>query len=121
MFTRCEHVLEHVNACGGRCAGGTATFTLLRSCWNVWALLLGASVHSTNPRGFASKFLTSVFALFSVVFLASYTANLAAFMIVQDNYFNFSGFDDPRVRCAHCSFSPSPHFCFATLTYNTST
>lgn len=79
-------------------AGGTATFTLLRSCWNVWALLLGASVHSTNPRGFASKFLTSVFALFSVVFLASYTANLAAFMIVQDHYFNFSGFEDPRVR-----------------------
>ena len=61
------------------------------------ALLLGAALHSNNPRGLASKFLISVFALFSIIFIASYTANLAAFMITKEGHFNLSGINDKRV------------------------
>ena len=45
-----------------------------------------------------------VWALFAVVFLAMYTANLAAFMIPGKEYYDFSGIDDPRVRNKHSAF-----------------
>ena len=44
-----------------------------------------------------SRFMTNVWAMFAVVFLAIYTANLAAFMITREEFHEFSGLDDSRV------------------------
>ena len=43
------------------------------------------------------RFMNSIWALFAVVFLSLYTANLAAFMIPRKEYFDLSGLDDPKV------------------------
>lgn len=44
------------------------------------------------------RFMTNVWAMFAVVFLAIYTANLAAVMITREEFHEFSGLDDSRVR-----------------------
>ncbi|KAL3306932.1 Glutamate receptor ionotropic, NMDA 2B, partial [Cichlidogyrus casuarinus] len=75
-------------------------------------MLFGAAVNANNPRGAASRFLANIWALFALVFLASYTANLAAFMIAQDSYHDLSGMNDPLLDNP---YSQNPPFRYATV------
>lgn len=80
-------------------AGGS-TFTIGKSVWLLWAIVFNNSVPVENPRGTTSKIMVLIWAFFAVIFLASYTANLAAFMIQEEYIDTVSGLSDKKVR--HC-------------------
>ncbi|OON21400.1 Ligand-gated ion channel [Opisthorchis viverrini] len=87
-------------------------FTLFRSLWLIWSMLFGAAVNADNPRGVASRFLANIWALFALVFLASYTANLAAFMIAKEDFYDLSGMNDWRLQQP---WNVKPPFRFSTI------
>ena len=74
-----------------------------------------ASVQVDCPRGLTARFMSSIWALFAVVFLAIYTANLAAFMIPRKEYHDLTGLDDPKISNP---YSEQPPLKYTTIPYS---
>ncbi|RNA20684.1 glutamate receptor NMDA 2B isoform X5, partial [Brachionus plicatilis] len=72
-------------------------FTFGKSLWLVWVLLFRVATKTQQPSGFASKFMVNIWATLCLAFTASYTANLAAFMIIREEYPDLKGVEDPRL------------------------
>ncbi|KAB0388387.1 hypothetical protein FD755_003343 [Muntiacus reevesi] len=81
----------------GREPGGPS-FTIGKAIWLLWGLVFNNSVPVQNPKGTTSKIMVSVWAFFAVIFLASYTANLAAFMIQEEYVDQVSGLSDKKME-----------------------
>uniref|UniRef100_A0A8C7YR23 Glutamate receptor n=1 Tax=Oryzias sinensis TaxID=183150 RepID=A0A8C7YR23_9TELE len=88
------------------------SFTIGKAIWLLWGLVFNNSVPVQNPRGTTSKFIVSVWAFFAVIFLASYTANLAAFMIQEEFVDQVTGLSDKKFQSP---YSYSPPFRFGTV------
>lgn len=59
--------------------------------------------------------MSSIWALFAVVFLAIYTANLAAFMIPRKEYHDLSGLDDTKISNP---YSQQPPLKYTSIPYS---
>ncbi|KAJ8001350.1 hypothetical protein DPEC_G00168620 [Dallia pectoralis] len=88
------------------------SFTIGKAVWLLWGLVFNNSVPVQNPKGTTSKFIVSVWAFFAVIFLASYTANLAAFMIQEEFVDQVTGLSDNKFQNP---YAYSPPFRFGTV------
>uniref|UniRef100_A0A8C4TM47 Glutamate receptor n=1 Tax=Erpetoichthys calabaricus TaxID=27687 RepID=A0A8C4TM47_ERPCA len=85
---------------------GGSKFTIGKSIWLLWALVFNNSVPVENPRGTTSKIMVLIWAFFAVIFLASYTANLAAFMIQEEYIDTVSGLSDRKFQRPYDQYPP---------------
>uniref|UniRef100_H3B3B4 Glutamate receptor n=1 Tax=Latimeria chalumnae TaxID=7897 RepID=H3B3B4_LATCH len=85
---------------------GGSKFTIGKSIWLLWALVFNNSVPVENPKGTTSKIMVLIWAFFAVIFLASYTANLAAFMIQEEYMDTVSGLSDRKFQHPQEQYPP---------------
>ncbi|XP_031557000.1 glutamate receptor ionotropic, NMDA 1-like [Actinia tenebrosa] len=77
--------------------------------WFSWGVLLNSGIGEGTPRSFSARVLGMVWAGFAMIIVASYTANLAAFLVLDRPKAVVSGIDDPNLR------NPSDQFTYATV------
>ncbi|OQR70578.1 glutamate-like [Tropilaelaps mercedesae] len=77
--------------------------------WFAWGVLLNSGIAEGTPRSFSGRVLGMVWAGFAMIVVASYTANLAAFLVLEKPESSLAGINDPRLR------NPSENFTYATV------
>ncbi|KAJ6220409.1 hypothetical protein RDWZM_006221 [Blomia tropicalis] len=66
--------------------------------WFAWGVLFNSGIGEGTPRSFSGRVLGMVWAGFAMIVVASYTANLAAFLVLDRPETALSGINDPRLR-----------------------
>ncbi|CAF1349247.1 unnamed protein product [Adineta ricciae] len=82
---------------------------LSRALWFTWGVLLNSGIGEGTPRSFSARVLGMVWAGFAMIMVASYTANLAAFLVLDRPETTISGINDARLR------NPQDGFTYATV------
>uniref|UniRef100_A0AAZ3SBL9 Glutamate receptor n=1 Tax=Oncorhynchus tshawytscha TaxID=74940 RepID=A0AAZ3SBL9_ONCTS len=111
IFEYCSPVGYNRSLVSAKDPGGP-TFTIGKSVWLLWGIVFNNSVPIENPKGTTSKVMVLVWAFFAVIFLASYTANLAAFMIQEQYTDTVSGLSDKKFQKPQEQYPP---FRFGTV------
>ncbi|KAJ8254495.1 hypothetical protein COCON_G00211070 [Conger conger] len=111
VFEYCSPVGYNRSLINAKDPGGP-TFTIGKSVWLLWGIVFNNSVPIENPKGTTSKIMVLVWAFFAVIFLASYTANLAAFMIQEQYIDTVSGLSDKKFQKPQEQYPP---FRFGTV------
>lgn len=82
---------------------------LSRALWFTWGILLNSGIGEGTPRSFSARVLGMVWAGFAMIMVASYTANLAAYLVLDRPEGVISGINDARLR------NPQENFKYATV------
>ncbi|XP_078575302.1 glutamate receptor ionotropic, NMDA 3A-like isoform X1 [Branchiostoma floridae x Branchiostoma japonicum] len=77
--------------------GRNSNFGFPSALVNVWSILFSHTVYTKPPKSWSSRWVINFWGAFSFIFLGSYTANLASFMVAQDQYYNLAGLHDQRL------------------------
>ena len=89
-------------------------FSISSALWVMWGLLCGHLVAFKAPKSWPNKFLINVWGGFSVIFVASYTANIAALIAGLFFHNDVSNYHDRSVSTSY-TFQPTLFTCLACL------
>lgn len=99
----CFWLLERFSPYGTRERGKLKrqnnTFIFVEAIWYTWSLVFQTFDVGTRPKSFASRILALSFAFGMLIVITSYTANLAAFLVVEEEILplNSQGIRDLKV------------------------
>lgn len=79
------------------CIGHRFFLTCSRKHYKSPELKTGLDLNTGAPRSFSARILGMVWAGFAMIIVASYTANLAAFLVLDRPEERITGINDPRV------------------------
>ena len=79
---------------------------------NIHSLLISST---GTPRSFSARVLGMVWAGFAMIIVASYTANLAAFLVLERPKTKLTGINDARVWLFFFYYLMVSFICFAQL------
>ncbi|XP_033629311.1 glutamate receptor ionotropic, NMDA 1-like isoform X1 [Asterias rubens] len=82
---------------------------LSQAVWFSWSVVLNSGVGERTPRSFGARVLGVVWAGFAMIMVASYTANLAAYLVLDRPEARITGINDAKIR------NPSDSFKYATV------
>jgi glutamate receptor ionotropic, NMDA 1 len=71
---------------------------LSRAVWFTWGVLFNSGIGEGTPRSFSARVLGMVWAGFAMIMVSSYTANLAAFLVLDRPESSLTGINDARLR-----------------------
>lgn len=77
--------------------------------WFAWGVLLNSGIGEGTPRSFSGRVLGMVWCGCAMIVIASYTANLAAFLVLERPTTSLTGINDARLR------NPTTSFTYATV------
>lgn len=83
-----------------KCSHDDHPLHLSSSLWFSWSILLNSGVGEHTPKSLSGRVLGIFWSGFAMIVVASYTANLAAFLVLdsREETPTLSGIDDPRLR-----------------------
>nr|XP_045583308.1 glutamate [NMDA] receptor subunit 1-like [Procambarus clarkii] len=87
----------------------TDSLVLSESFWFSWSVILNSGLTEGTPRCVSGRVLGIVWGGFAMIMVASYTANLAAFLVLDAPSTTITGISDARLR------NPVENFTFATV------
>nr|XP_053626985.1 glutamate [NMDA] receptor subunit 1-like [Cherax quadricarinatus] len=87
----------------------TDSLVLSEAFWFSWSVILNSGLTEGTPRCMSGRILGIVWAGFAMIMVASYTANLAAFLVLDTPTTTITGINDARLR------NPVENFTFATV------
>ncbi len=82
-----------------------------------YAILFGRTVASKTPKCWTGRFLMNLWAIFCLLVLSSYTANLAAVMVGEKTFEEVSGIHDVKVKHCISSWRGEIHKYFCLVIY----
>lgn len=83
----------------------TKNYSLASGITMVFSVLFGHTVRTKSPKAWPSKFLQNIWAFGAIFIIASYTANLAAFIAGKHAGINYIDIQDTRVCRVVCYLS----------------
>ncbi|XP_046844011.1 glutamate receptor ionotropic, NMDA 1-like [Xenia sp. Carnegie-2017] len=92
-----------------KCDREDTPLNLTSAMWFAWGVLLNSGIGEGTPRSLSARVLGMAWAGFAMIIVASYTANLAAFLVLDRPMSVVSGIDDPQLR------NPTSHFKYGTV------
>ncbi|KAI1306518.1 Glutamate [NMDA] receptor subunit 1 [Halotydeus destructor] len=97
IFEKVTSIIVHCRAVSQHFSTSFYNINVSSAIWFSFGVLLNSCIREKTPMSFSARVLAMVWAAFSTIVVASYAANLAAWLVLDTRETEISGLDDSRL------------------------